>query len=313
MLAGDASFRRYYRLYRGAERAVLMDAPPPREDVRPFVAIARLLSRLGYSAPAIRAVDSAAGLVLLEDLGDETYTRLIAGGADEEGLYRLALDLLIDLHRRFDPAADSAGIPPYDDARLLDESALLVDWYMPAVFGEPPQEGLRQEYLALWRSLFAIARAVPDTLVLRDFHVDNLMRLTGRTGVAACGLLDFQDAVVGPASYDVVSLLEDARRDVAAALQARMLTRYCDAFPARDRAAFAASYAVLGAQRSAKIVGIFTRLSRRDGKPQYLAHIPRVWRWLEGDLAHPALAPMRAWIDRHLPPDRRVVPTPDRP
>jgi aminoglycoside/choline kinase family phosphotransferase len=311
MLAGDASFRRYYRVCRGRERAVLMDAPPPHEDIRPFVTVARLLCRLGYSAPAIRAIDRAAGLLLLEDLGDETYTRLLAGGADEAALYTLAIDLLIDLHRRFDPAADGAALPPYDDRRLLDEAALLVDWYMPAVFGEPPENGLRQEYLGLWRALFPIARAAPDTLVLRDFHVDNLMRLAGRAGVAACGLLDFQDAVIGPVSYDVVSLLEDARRDIPAALRARMLARYRDAFPALDWTAFEASYAVLGAQRSAKIVGIFTRLCRRDGKPQYLPHIPRVWRWLEGDLEHTALAPARAWFDRHVPPDRRIVPAPE--
>lgn len=155
---------------------------------------------------------------------------------------------------------------------------------------------------------FAAARAVADTLVLRDYHVDNLMLLGGRAGVAACGLLDFQDAVTGPASYDLVSLLEDARRDVPADLASRMIARYLDAFPALDRDAFRASYAVMGAQRSAKVVGIFTRLDRRDGKPVYLEHIPRVWRWLEGDLRHPALAGLRAWFDRELPVGTRVTP-----
>jgi N-acetylmuramate 1-kinase len=306
-LAGDASFRRYVRLWRGAERAMLMDAPPPREDVRPFLRIARLLGRLGLSAPRVLAADEAAGLLLLEDLGDATYTRVLAAGGDERALYTLATDLLIDLHRRFDRTM-ADGVPAYDDKRLLDEAALLVDWYLPAVRGEETSPSLRADYLDRWRETFAVARSVADTLVLRDYHVDNLMLLDGRDGIGACGLLDFQDAVIGPVSYDLVSLLEDARRNVAQDLAATMIARYGDAFPALDRDAFFASYAVMGAQRSAKIVGIFTRLDRRDGKPIYLEHIPRVWRWLEGDLAHPALAGLRAWFDREIPPALRATP-----
>lgn len=306
-LAGDASFRRYVRLRRGADRAMLMDAPPPEEDVRPFVRVAQLLERLGLSAPRVLAADEAAGLLLLEDLGDETYTRVLASGGDETALYTLATDLLIDLHRRFDLSM-ADGVPPYDDEKLLDEAALLVDWYLPAIRGEATSPALRAEYLDRWQETFSIARSAPDTLVLRDYHVDNLMLLDGREGVAACGLLDFQDAVIGPRSYDLVSLLEDARRDVPQDMAAAMIARYCDAFPALDRDAFHASYAVMGAQRSAKIVGIFTRLDRRDGKPVYLEHIPRVWRWLEADLAHPVLYDLRGWFDREIPQAMRVMP-----
>jgi aminoglycoside/choline kinase family phosphotransferase len=307
-LAGDASFRRYIRLHRGDERAMLMDAPPPQEDVRTFLRIARLLHDMGFSAPDILAADDEAGLLLLEDLGDETYTRVLAAGGDETALYTLATDVLIDLHKRCEAAA-LKDIPPYDDQRLLDEAALLVDWYLPAVRGVPTDARLRAAYLDLWRDSFAVARQAAETLVLRDYHVDNLMLLDGRDGVAACGLLDFQDAVVGPASYDLVSLLEDARRDVPGDLAAAMLARYLDAFPELDRDAFRASYAAMGAQRSAKIVGIFTRLDRRDGKPVYLEHIPRVWRWLEGDLAHPALRDLQAWFDREIPSELRKIPS----
>lgn len=305
-LAGDASFRRYARLRRGGATTMLMDAAPPQEDVRPYVAIAGALRDLGFSAPDILAADLAAGLLLLEDLGDDTYTRLLAKGDDETALYALAVDVLIALHRRFDPTP--AAAPPYDDGRLLAEAGLLVDWFLPAVTGEETPSAVRENYFDLWRGLFPVARAVPNTLVLRDYHVDNLMRIAGRGGVAACGLLDFQDAVIGPVTYDIVSLLEDARRDVAPALAAAMIARYLAASPALDRAAFEASYAVLGAQRNCKIVGIFTRLSRRDGKPQYLAHIPRVWRLIEQDLRHPALAPMRQWLDRHIPAALRIQP-----
>ena len=308
-LAADASFRRYERLSRGADRMLLMDAPPPQEDVHPFVAIAAHLHRLGLSAPRIHAADTDAGLLLLEDLGDDTYTRLIAAGRDETPLYELAIDVLAELHRRFDPGR-AVDMPPYDDARLLDEAVLLVDWYLPAIRNAPTPDALREEYLAKWRDALAAARAVPATLVLRDYHVDNLMLLNDRTGIASCGLLDFQDAVIGPVSYDVVSLCEDARRDVPPALTRRLLDRYFDAMQELDRDAFMASYAVMGAQRSAKILGIFTRLDWRDGKPVYLKHIARVWRWLEGDLAHPALRGMREWIDREIPAGDRVAPPP---
>ncbi len=307
-LAGDASFRRYQRLIDGARRAVLMDAPPPLEDVRPFARIARHLRGLGLSAPRIMAADGAAGLLLLEDLGEHTYTRLLEGGADEEALYALAVDVLVDIHRR--PAAEAIpeGLPPYDDARLLDEACLFTDWYMPAILGRPTPPEVRQAYVEAWLGVFPAVHAQPRTLVLRDYHVDNLMRLEGRHGIAACGLLDFQDAVAGAAAYDLVSLLEDARRDIAPDLAAAMLERYASAFPEIDLAALEAACVILGAQRHAKVMGIFTRLWRRDGKPQYLVHIPRLWRLFEGALGHPMLSAVAEWVDRHVPPESREIP-----
>lgn len=308
-LPGDASFRRYERLTLAGRRAMLMDAPPPREDVRPFLRVARHLTGLGFSAPRIYEADEQAGLLILEDLGDDTYTRLLARGADERQLYELAIDVLIALHRLPEAQAIPAGLPPYDDARLLDEAQLLVDWFMPAMAGVPMPRDLIEDYLALWRAVLPVARRVPTTLVLRDYHVDNLMGLSGRSGIAACGLLDFQDAVAGPTAYDVVSLLEDARRDLAPGLPEAMMERYLAAFPKLDRPAFLAAAAVLSAQRNAKIIGVFTRLSRRDGKHHYLAHLPRVWRLLEQDLSHPALRDLRAWFDRTLPPPQRRAPS----
>jgi len=306
-LAGDASFRHYDRLEAPGRRAVLMDAPPPHEDVRPFLTVARLLRKLDLSAPEILAEDIAAGLLLLEDFGDRTYTRLLAAGADEAALYRLAVDVLIALHGRFEPAL-GARLPPYDETRLLNEAALLVDWYLPAVSGAPTPPDLRAEYLAIWRALLPLARAVPATLVLRDYHVDNLMLIEGRAGLAACGLLDFQDAVIGSPAYDLVSLLEDARRDVSPDLASGLTEHYLSAFPAMDRSAFAATAAVLAAQRNCKILGIFTRLCVRDGKPQYLVHTPRLWRLVDRDVSHPALAPVRRWLDRYIPAELRVTP-----
>ena len=303
-LAGDASFRRYERLILRDEQAVLMDSAQEADEVRPFVRIARHLKGLGLSAPEIIARDEAASLVLEEDLGDDTYTRVLDSGGDEGALYATAVDLLIDLHRRGD--AVPSGLPSYGNGRLLDEAFLLPRWYLPGVEGLPASEAARRSYGEAWLSLFPAVHAQPRTLVLRDYHVDNLMRLSGRSGIAACGLLDFQDAVAGPAAYDLMSLLEDARRDLDPGLVGDMLGRYRAAFPDLDGVSFGTAYAILAAQRHAKVIGIFTRLSVRDGKPAYLAHIPRVWRLLEAALETPILAPVRDWFDRHVP--RRGIP-----
>jgi N-acetylmuramate 1-kinase len=307
-LAGDASFRSYYRLRRGDDKAVVMDAPPPQEDVGPYVAVAAMLRNLGLSAPQVLGEDRAAGFLLIEDFGDDTYTRLLARGADEAALYTLAIDTLVALQRAL--AVEGApDLPPYDELRLLAEVALLVDWYMPAALGVSPTAAQREEYLALWRAVLAQATApFRPTLVLRDFHIDNLMLLPARPGVRGCGLLDFQDAVLGPPAYDLVSLLEDARRDVSDGLRRAMTARYLAAFPALDRAAFARTAAILAVQRNCKILGIFTRLWKRDGKPGYLVHIPRLWRLLETDLGHPALRDIGRWLERHLPPAARRPP-----
>lgn len=301
LLAGDASFRTYYRLALPGQTAVLMDAPPPQEDVRPFLKIARFLVDHGLSAPRIIAEDVPDGFLLLEDLGDDTYTRLLARGVNEEALYALAVDALALLHR----AAPPADVPAYDDDRLLTEAALLPDWFLPAV-GGGVDEGARAAWDAAWRQVLPVARGVPDVLVLRDYHVDNLLLLAERDGVQACGLLDFQDAVAGPLTYDLMSLLEDARRDIDPALIATMTERYLTRVPTLDRDAVLASWAVLAAQRHAKVIGIFTRLLVRDGKPVYLRHIPRVWRLLERALAHEALAPVKDWLDTHVPADVRA-------
>ena len=217
-LAGDASFRRYERLRRGADRAVLMDAPPPQENVRPFIAIDRLLAGAGLAAPAIHGADEQAGLLLLEDMGDDTYTRLLARGEPETKLYELAVDLLIELRQRL-PVARLASVPMFEEAAALRQVRLLLEWYWPATQAGPVSPAAAAEFETAWGSVFALWQRTPRTLVLFDYHVDNLMLLAGRSGVASVGLLDFQDAVVGPGSFDLVSLIDDARRDVAPELR----------------------------------------------------------------------------------------------
>lgn len=308
-LAGDASFRRYERVRRTGESAVLMDAPPPHEDVRPFLRVARWLQAHGFSAPAILAEDIEAGFLLLEDLGDDLYTRLLqARRADETELYAAAIDALHVMHRLPAPPELAA----YDLPRLVAEAELFLDWYLPALTGAPVAEPVRAEYRGLWQALAADAVAPQPVIVLRDFHADNLLWLPARAGVARVGLLDFQDAVAGHPAYDLVSLLEDARRDVPQALAEAMLRRYAEAagWPLED---FRRAYAVLGAQRNIRILGVFTRLWKRDGKPQYQAFMPRVWGLVERDLAHPALSPLRNWMARMVPEAQRRMPLPGVP
>ncbi len=300
-LAGDASFRRYGKLIANGRRAVLMDAPPLGETVRPFMSMVEHLIGLGLSAPAILCADEDAGLLLLEDFGDDTFSRLLAARGDEYALYALAIDVLAYVHRL--PADDVVppGLPRYDPSRLLDEALLFVDWYLPDFLATAVATATRQAFVDAWTAVLPPVLAAPVTLVLRDFHVDNLMYLPEREGLSACGLLDFQDAVAGPAAYDVMSLLEDARRDVPDPLAASMIERYAAAVDLSDRGHFQKIFAVLAAQRHCKVIGIFTRLHKRDRKPAYLAHIPRVWRLLERALKHPALAPVAGWFETHVP------------
>lgn len=308
-LAGDASFRRYERLELGGRCAVLMDAPPPNERVGPFRAMAERLRALGFSAPAVWTADAEAGLLLLEDLGECTFAKALAEGAEPAPLYRLATDTLIALQKAWAaaPSATVGELPAYDEALMVDrEAMLLLDWTLPAL-GRPVGAARRAAYAEAWREALAPVHAQPQTLVLRDYFPDNLMWLD-RPGTDACGLLDFQDAVTGPPVYDLASLLQDARRDVPAEIETAMLQRYLDAFPALDPAATRAAYATMAAQRHAKVLGIFTRLAHRDGKPSYLIHMPRLWRLLESALAHEALVPVRAWLDAELPPAARRTP-----
>ena len=307
-IAGDASFRKYDRLTDGDATAILMDAPPPMEDVRPFVRVADHLTKLGFTVPVVRAKDEEAGLLLLADLGNATYTRLIAGGYEEMPLYGLAVDTLIALHKPPVAQAVPTGTARYDEAHFLAEAQLLPDWFLPAMTGRKTDPDVLADYLALWREVHAEACDMPETLVLRDFHVDNLMIVDGAKGIHRCGLLDFQDALRGPVTYDLMSLLEDARRDIDSLLIDTLKGEYLDAFPDIDRDDFDRSWAIWAAQRHAKVIGIFTRLKVRDHKSLYLDHIPRVWRLLEQALDHPSLASIKTWFDTHVPRELRTRP-----
>ena len=324
---GDASTRAYERLTLDGASYILMNSPQRpdgpsvrdgkpysaiahlADNVTPFVAMAQALRARGLSAPAIIAADRAAGLLVIEDLGRE----LVVTGdpaAPIEARYEVATDLLAALHRAplpdvlpVEPGVDYR-LPRYDLEALLIEAELLVDWYLPRLDAKPAP-AMRDAYVALWRGALQPVFEAPATWVLRDYHSPNLLWLAAREGIARIGLLDFQDAVMGPAAYDLASLLQDARVDVPEMMEIALLSRYTRARRAADAGfdapAFAKVYATLATQRASKILGIFARLDARDGKPQYLRHMPRVWAYLQRSLAHPALAPLAAWYRVNVP------------
>ncbi len=308
LLAGDASNRRYLRIAHPTGRYVLMDAPSDRgEDVRPFVAMTDWLRGHGYAAPQILAADLEAGFLLLEDLGDALYARVIGTeGVDEVELYACAVDCLASIAGHRPPATVGSGaaqlaLQPYDRDVLHREALLMLEWWMSGASGQLVSQDLTDEFTGLLdASLGAVAQST-EVVVLRDFHAENLLWLPDRTGHARVGLLDYQDALAGSAAYDLVSLLEDARRDTSPELRSAMFDRYLDRRSHLDRDDFSASYNALGAQRNLKIVGIFARLAIRDRKAKYLDLIPRVWGHLLRDLTHPSLAPLSRWVARNVP------------
>jgi N-acetylmuramate 1-kinase len=296
-LAGDASFRRYFRVHRGGDTAVLMDAPPEHEDLGPFLKVAGHLLDRGFAPPRPLAVDREHGLLLLEDFGDEKVTPLLAREPEREReVYAQAVDVLA----RLAAAPAPADLGAYDDESMAREVLLFTDWYGPAV-GLDLDAG---SYLAAWREAWAGVAEVAErqpVMVLRDYHADNLMVLPD----GDLGLLDFQDALAGHPAYDLVSLLQDARRDVSPELEAAMLERYMVTAGIEDPARFRADYEVLGAQRNVKILGIFTRLWKRDGKPAYPAMHPRIWGYVDRNFRHPATVAVKDWFDTHVPPECR--------
>ena len=291
-LAGDASFRRYFRVHgEDGRTAVLMDAPPDKEDSRPFLAVGKQLYTLGFSAPQSLATDLERGLILLEDFGDDRVNPVLARQPERErAIYEAAIDLIAALHEH--PAAD---VPPYNVPELLREARLFPDWYLPAV-GVTEAPG----YNAAWAPLWPLVIPADPVLTLRDYHADNLM-LLDRPGVRGLGLLDYQDALAGHPAYDLVSLLQDVRREVSPGLEAAMLDRYIAARPDIDEDAFRTAYDILGAQRNIKILGVFTRLYVRDGKASYPSFHPRLWQLVTRNLARPALAPVADWFASNVP------------
>jgi N-acetylmuramate 1-kinase len=295
-------------------------------DVRRFAAVAAFLRGQGLAAPEIYAADFTHGLLILEDLGDGLFTEAIAHGIAESNLYKGAVEVLARLHQEpappFLPAPSVAGskvddespLPlfAYDDIALVAETDLMPEWFLPLALGRAASDNEVREHRALWRTALAAIQDSEPVFIHRDYHAQNLLWLPERSGLAQTGIIDFQDAVAGSKAYDLISLTEDARRQVSPDLAEAAAAHYLDAMRAQgapqDEARFRAEMAVMAAQRNTKIVGIFARLYARDGKRRYLSYLPRVWTYLERDLGHPLLADLRGWYDRVIPKARRTLP-----
>lgn len=340
-LQGDASTRRYIRLKMNGRGAMLMDQPlraetpsapadatPEQRRALGYNAVARLagadcgrfaaasnyLRSLGLSAPEVFACDPMQGFAVIEDLGDSLYTDVVPEGANERELYSAAAEVLAKLHAGAAPAI----LPPdkplhaYDDTALLAEVDLLTEWYMPVALGRAADESETTEHRALWSKVLEPVLSASPVFVHRDYHAQNLMWLPDRNGPARVGLIDFQDAVSGPRAYDLVSLIEDARRDVSREIAEATTRHYLAAMRSQgtplDEEGFRGQMATMAAQRNAKIAGIFARLHKRDGKSRYLDYLPRVWGYLNRDLENPALRELKRWYDRTIPLEARGAP-----
>jgi len=339
-LPGDASTRRYFRADLNGRKAMVMDQPQHAEqptapanatpderrklgynaiarlagaDVGRFVAASNYLRSHGLSAPEIYAADTKAGFALIEDLGHEDYAQILTNGADADELYGGAIDALAKLHLTEAPAAlADKPLHKYDETALIAETDLLPEWFFPVGLGRKATDEEFAEHRALWKQALDPIFAHPAVFVHRDYHAQNLLWLPTRSSHARVGIIDFQDAVAGTHAYDLVSLVEDARRDVDGALAERMTVRYLKQMAVQgtplDEQEFRAQAAIMAAQRNAKIVGIFSRLYKRDNKPRYLDYLPRVWGYLNKDLQHPALHALRAWYDKRIPRSARGKP-----
>ncbi|WP_299728452.1 phosphotransferase [uncultured Tateyamaria sp.] len=297
LVAGDASNRRYERLQRSAQDSlILMDAPAEKgEDVRPFVEITNHLRRVGLSAPEIIAEDPVNGLLLIEDLGDDLFARVMTADSSlEQPLYQASVDVLLHLHRSQAPA-----LPRYDADVMTDKAALAYDWYQRGTLGTV-DAGTKTTFETAFHALLAPLDAMTPVLIQRDYHAENLIWLPERDGVKRVGLLDYQDAMLGHPAYDLVSIVQDARRDVSPKTADAMIQHYVDGSGVQSDA-FMAAYALLGMQRNMRILGVFARLSMHFGKPLYVDLIPRVWGHIQTNLSHPSLSTIKPLIDTDLP------------
>lgn len=292
-LKSDASYRQYFRLRRYQTTVLLMDAKPPLENVDAFIKVTRHLQKIGVRVPDIHQSDSDNGFLLLEDLGDQTFTQSLMQGHAETELYEQAINTLSRIQQH--PQATKINLPSYSSDIAVDEANLLVDWYLPARLEKPTSPVAKQRFQQTWKEILNALPPLKPTLVLRDYHVDNLMRDDDD-----CALLDYQDAVIGSPAYDLVSLLEDARRDIDQELADNMLDCYLKQNCTIDQHALEQHRIVWSAQRHCKVAGIFVRLWLRDGKDSYLKHLPRVMNLLQRHLHEPALQPLSDWLKNHL-------------
>lgn len=292
----DASTRCYFRLRNTDFPLILMDAPPATENTGQFIEVTKILSQLDARVPTLHGYDTENGFVLLEDLGNATFTHLLRSEANEHALYQTATDALINFQRASIKSTLLAKLPDYDLTLCLQEAILFCDWYLPAVLGRLLNEDEKSEFTGVISTLFNRIPPADTVLVHRDFHVDNLLLVENE-----CAFLDYQDAVTGSATYDLMSLLEDARRDIDPNVKQKIWQHWLKQHNLNaENADFA--FRFWGAQRHCKVAGIFVRLWLRDHKPVYLGHLNRVLCLLAKSVHNDEMQPLADWLSNYLTP-----------
>lgn len=304
-IKGDASYRKYERILTSNNSYIFMDAPPEFEEVTSFIKVTGFLRDKGLSAPKIFKIDVENGFLLLEDFGDKLYTNLLSNEKEtlksnglETDLYEKAIDALIYLHKQ---SVSDINLPLYDELTLIKESLRFIEWYVEVLNGEKISKELQEEFVVILKHLLSTTKIHNNVVVLRDYHASNIIWLESREGYRKAGLLDYQDAVIGSPVYDIVSLLEDARRDVSSNVSELMITRYLKEFPEYTRKDFMADFAIYGIQRNLKIVGFCAAQAAKNKNPFYLTLLPRVWKYIHNDLKHPLLLPLKSWLMKVIP------------
>lgn len=307
-IEADASNRKYTRLKKNNKSVILMDAPPEYENISSFIEVANILKKLGLSSPEIIAYDTYNGFGLIEDFGENTFNQLIDKGLNQETLYKNAIDVVIFLLNNSNNIKNTK-LGHFNDEQIYKELEIFLNWAFPSIMGYIPKEHVREEFLRSWKKIIPYFNYSLNSIILFDFHADNLMWLPERKGIKRVGLLDFQDAVYGPSIYDLVSLLEDSRRIISQGLKERMIDYYINKTRI-NREKFELSYSAIAAQRNLRIIGVFCRLLVRDSKQNYLKFLPTVWSFLESNLNHPKLIDLKKWFEDNIPLSKRKFSNP---
>ena len=307
-IKSDASFRKYFRVYiRNQKRNLLLvNSPKKTENNLGYLKATNIFEKINLSVPKIINFNISKGSFLIEDFGINTYTNSLKNGESEYKLYNLATDILIYINNQSKNLKKK--LPQYTNKKLIEESKLFLEWYWPAIHKNKPKKDVVNEFIKIWNNLLNKNLRTKKVLVHRDFHIDNLFFLKDRKGLKACGLIDFQDAVIGPTSYDLVSLLEDARRNVNKEVIFKMYNKFVRKLSKKQKEDFVKEYKVLATNRHLKVIGIFTRLCKRDKKNSYLKHIPRLWKLIEYNLNFYSLSELNKWINEFFPKKFRIRP-----
>jgi aminoglycoside/choline kinase family phosphotransferase len=295
-IVGDAGLRDYFRLSTQDSNYIIMDCPPSYTSVKPFIDVAQFLTQNDFSAPQIINYDTENGFLILQDFGKVSVRDYILGLEEQDlqertNIYHLSINLLVDLQK----IAPPSELQNFSNDLMCSELSVFSDYYIPYKKNEKISSAKLEQFIEIWQNILSKQTQTTKSIILRDYHVENMMYLDQEKNIKKLGLLDFQDALVGSPIYDLVSILEDARIDIPRNFALECIQYYAEQ-KNLDFNKVLNDYHILGAQRNLRILGVFARKYSRDGNDTYLQYIPRVLKYLEYDLSHPILRPLKDWL-----------------